>query len=622
MLTQPITSPGRIVAFADHDREDWHYVVAATPRLIGGAAGRPELQLLRWQSVSGDDETVGGRLNLGLTLEVDDEMLVEAEMTADKTGPIPWVEATIEVHGPGFRSAPAAVAMTSPERARVALDLDADAAVIMAALLNRDTASPIQIIWSGHVRMRMPDAEVTASASREEIVRRISQSRGAVSREVVRSMIEANVNIEISAGDNQELEQALRDFALDQLLKRFEDEDELVVSVGAADVVDWPVRLSAAIDDLGPVTPERVRTITLAEHELGRPPRLEVRVLGNFAGELDRVDVEIEQSDETTQLAFIDSHEQSIPIEPNPFRWRSRAKWNALPASNWSAWREAQASSSLLIPVSVQPSRAIEITAVGVAFGDRWKSVEVQLSAVASASLIRTVNLSAQQTTAYVELDASVAQTGFNSKQRFVSKTGLVAERRSQLAADQNLLLVRDPYTMGSLRTALVPTGNGWDEIAMMMVDLRYEDGDEHWEEARELSSRDDFAEWRIPVREHGPREFLWRYNASFADGNFQQSDWQRSESRLLTVPLDSPERRDLQILPIYLNDGESVELRLKIQGETKSVHLTDKSPQQIRLPAGAYQWQAVWRAVTGETTEGPLQDDDRDVIVIPRSVA
>jgi len=577
------------------------------------------MQLLQWRAASGDRAIRGGRLNLALSVAADEPLLAEPGLAEHECVPVPWEGATVQVMGPGFESEPASVAMTSPETARVAVHLDDRATVIVAALLERETVAPLQVVWAGTTRMRLPGVSVRASASRSEIVRRVSQSGAAASIEIVRSLIKANVRIEIDASDNAVLEEALREYVLDRLVELFADEQELVVTVGAADVVEWPIRLAATLDDLGDAG-DRVQDIVLSEQELGRPTKLELRALGDFAGGLERVDVQIQQDDEVLDFALTDTAPQAAELDAGAVTWRSRERWRGLPSSPWNGWQTSESTSLLLVPVRSQATPTIEITAIGVAFSTRWRSIDVEVAPIAGAGALPLATLNAEQPTQLLDTDLTLGRAGYDVNLRYQSTTGLLVIRKVSLAPGENLLLVRDPYAEGSLNVVAIPTGNAWDDIAMAMVDMRYEDGDEVWEEALTLTSIDDFAEWEVPVRDDGPRRFQWRYHASYRDGRFEQGDWMQEENRLINVNLVAPERRQLQILPVFLEDGESVDIHVRMNGDMREVTLSARDPHSMQIPAGPYEWQAVWHLASGDSVQGPTLRGERDVIVVPRS--
>ncbi|MGS5089677.1 hypothetical protein ACVC7V_24605 [Hydrogenophaga sp. A37] len=141
-------------------------------------------------------------------------------------------------------------------------------------------------------------------------------------------------------------------------------------------------------------------------------------------------------------------------------------------------------------------------------------------------------------------------------RQRFRMHSGEVVEDAEWQALSGSQLIVNQP-ARGLLRVRLLPAGDGWDGVAQVIVDLRYEDAANglRREESLVFKSSQEFRTWEVALRDQNRRSFEYRINASFKDGRFQQGEWQpHSGEETLAIVVKAPPRHQIQIVPDRLD--------------------------------------------------------------------
>ncbi len=92
-----------------------------------------------------------------------------------------------------------------------------------------------------------------------------------------------------------------------------------------------------------------MQEIVLDPAETGSVPPVEVRVLGDFEGPLERVDLRLQATagGELVELAVTDGAPRSVPLGTHHFRWSQRLKLASRPSGEWSPWRTVGRSHQL-----------------------------------------------------------------------------------------------------------------------------------------------------------------------------------------------------------------------------------------------------------------------------------
>lgn len=628
MLVLPIRNLADLVALDDDAAPDRVYVALARPRVARRADGSPRFQLVRWvaQSETTDAPEAGARLTLDVETAPDAHELQAAGLGSRQVFLFPWLDAIVRLDGPQFDPVEAEVSLAMGRAGAVAVDLSPSAAGILAPLLQAESVSPLQVTWTGHVLVRLPPVEVIATADVQEVRRRIEIAEGGHQVTMTRSIIDVNARIEIRGADNVALEQALREWVLDELVSRFSQGGNLTVRAAASDVVRWPIQLATTLDDFVPAASRRtlVNTVILGSNEIGNTPPIEVRVLGNFAGPLERVDVRLQGASRTDviELPVSDDAPRSVALGTLDFRWSYRVKIENHPSGDWSLWQDAHGSTSLVVPVSIPSGLSIEVVAVGLDFQTRWALVRVVLEHKLpdSPPTSHTVELDALHRSHTWTRSLEGIRGTLKARVSYVSRQGQSVERIiDEIINDQ--VIVRDPLDNYRVRLALVPGGTGWGEVAIAMVDLRYVDGAHVVDETVELRKLDDFLEWEAPARPDGPHAIQWRVHASFADGRFESRDWQTTSSEVTVVPIDGAPRRTVQLLPIYFDPSVTQKgtVHLRSGMQTESVVITDRAQRSVMLGPGPFLWSIAWTAADGTAFPESAPEDGEDVIVVPR---
>ena len=628
MLSLPVESRGDLLVVHDDAAPGRVCVTLARPRVTNRADGNTSVRLLRWMSTqasAGVGQITGARLSVDVDLAPGASDLASAGLGGADVQPMPWLDAKVRLDGPQFDAIEADVAIAAGSLAAVSIDLPPSAAGILAPLLQGDTISPLQLTWTGHVLVRLPPVEVIASADVTEIRRRLDLIAPGRRITTIRSIVDANARIEIRGGGNAALEQAMRDWALGQLLERLDKRQSLDVRAAASDVVPWPIVLAATLDDLVP--PDRrgtlVETVVLDPGDAAGVPRIDVRVLADFGGRVDRVDVRLAPltGDRILELSFSDTTSRPAALHTSDFRWCRRIKMKGSALGEWSPWEELHGRTGLVIPVATPGNLSVDVLAAGLDFAERWSSVHVVLTHTPPGAVAEswTADLTAAQTAASWVTPLPGARGPITAALTYVSRQGQALQRAIDRVGDQ--LIVLDPLEGNQVRFTLLPAGTGWNDIAFAMVDMRYADGAYVVDETLELRRLSDMVEWVVPARSDGPQIARWRLHASFTDGRFTSGGWQDVPRGPVIVRIDGVPRRTVQILPIYFDATatKSVTVRLRSGSQTESIVCADRSQKIVTLPDGPFSWTLQWTRPDGSQSAESAPQDGDDVIVIPR---
>jgi len=628
MLTLPVESRGDLLVVHDDAAPGRVYVTLARPRVTNRADGNTSVRLLRWiptQASAGVGQITGARLSVDVDLTPGATDLASASLGGADVQPMPWLDAKVRLDGPQFDAIEADVAIAAGSLAAVSIDLPPSAADILAPLLQGDTVSPLQLTWTGHVLVRLPPVEVIASADVTEIRRRLDLIAPGRRVTTIRSIVDANARIEIRGGGNAALEQAMRDWALGQLLERLDKGQSLDVHAAASDVVPWPIVLAATLDDLVP--PDRrgtlVETVVLDPGDAAGVPPIDVRVLADFGGRVERVDVRLAPliGDRALELSFSDTTARPAALHTSDFRWCRRIKMKGSALGEWSPWEELHGRTGLVIPVVTPGTLSVDVLAAGLDFAERWSSVHVVLTHTAPGAVAEswTTDLTAAQTAASWVTPLPGARGPITAALTYVSRQGQTLQRAIERVGDQ--LIVLDPLEGNQVRFTLLPAGTGWNDIAFAMVDMQYADGAYVVDETLELRRLSDMVEWVVPARPDGPQTARWRMHASFTDGRFTSGEWQEVPRGPLVIRIDGVRRRTVQILPIYFDATatKSATVRLRSGSQTESIVCADRSQKIVTLPDGPFSWTLQWTRPDGSQSAESAPQDGDDVIVIPR---
>jgi hypothetical protein len=628
MLVLPVESRGDLLVINDDTDPHRLYVTLARPRVTTRADGSPSVRLVRWMTTQGGagvGQITGARLSVDVDLQPTPADLAPAGLASGDTRAVPWLDAKVRLEGPQFDPVEADVATAAGTVGAISFDLPAAAAGILAPLLQGESVSPLQVTWIGHVLVRLPPVEVIASADVNEIRRRLDFVAPGRRVTITKSIIDANAHVEIRGAGNPALEQALRDWAVTELAARLDAGRSLDVHAAASDVVRWPIQLATTLDDFVPPASRGtlVETIVLDPGDTGNVPPVDVRVLADFDGRVERVDVRLTPLavENVVDVAFTSGAARSVALHTGDFRWSSRVKMKGRAPGEWSSWQEVHGS-GVIVAVPTPPNLQVEVLAAGLDFSERWASVQVLLTHTAPGGTAEswTAELTGAQTSATWTTALAGPRGPIGAALTYVSRQGQTFQRAIE-RVDGDQLIVLDPVEGNQVRFTLLPAGTGWNDVALAMIDMQYTDGAYVVDESLELRRLSDMVEWVVPARTGGPEIARWRLHASFTDGRLVSGEWQETARGPVIVRIDGVPRRTVQILPIYFDAtlAKNVTVRLRSGSQMETAILADRTPKSVTLPGGPFTWTLQWTRPDGSQSAESAPQDGDDVLVIPR---
>lgn len=241
------------------------------------------------------------------------------------------------------------------------------------------------------------------------------------------------------------------------------------------------------------------------------------------------------------------------------------------------------------------------ILAGNINFEDLVEQVQVTLAYEdAEANIPRqehSILLSASQREApYERLIYDFQHQPLQYQSRFTLKSGEVIEADWQETVNSQIV-INQPFER-VLDVVLQPIGNGWSDVARVMVDLRYQDADHQYvvEESLALKAIEELKTWQVVLRDKSKRDFEYKVTASFKDGRFEQSDWQPYSDATLPIEIKAPPQLKITLIGDLLDFEASplteVTLWYDAAGEAQSETFVfrDRNPQSwtIKVPTGS----------------------------------
>lgn len=536
MLTLPMELRGPLVVLPDHADPSRAYAALARPRLSPGTAERPSLRLLAWTATTAPragEREIGGHLRLEIEVQPTPHELAAAGRPGLTVHPMPWVDAHAILELPGAEPITSEASVLAGGRAALAMRLSPRQVDLLAPLLRGETVAPLQLTWAGQVRARMPAVEVVATVDSTAL----GSAHGSGTLTTLRSHVTTHARVEITGSTDPTIEAALRAWALEVLVERAAEGRTLLVRTAAADVVSWPIRLSSTLELGDPPPSGTVTLLALPPEALEQPPPVRIEARGGFDSGVQRVDVELRHADaEPVRVALTDEAPAWVELGRDAITWRHRVVVGGVPHP-WSSWRDASGLRDLTIPVVLPPPRVVEVLLAGLDLRTRWATVRVELTATDTADHPHAHGIELREATrsGTWALPDGLQGATVRARTTFVSMQGLLVERGPD-EVEHDQVVVADPFGSHRIGLTLVPVGPRWDEIALVMVDVRHEDGPWIHEQAVELRRLADFVQLDLPARPGAPRSIAWRVHASFTDGRFAQGPWQRTDEPLVTV--------------------------------------------------------------------------------------
>ncbi len=374
---------------------------------------------------------------------------------------------------------------------------------------------------------------------------------------------------------------------------------------------------------------------------------LEVRAFADFEDDLlNAVEVEVvyegrdthgEHITKTNTFTFTSNEPQlwkpTLIGSEREYKYRYRVNFSGGGFGSFSEW---QTSTSPDLNVAVpSPGRVIVDVITGdINFADLISQVQVTLAYedTAISRQEHTIVLDSsnhEETWEHVIFDFVRQPVQF--KRRFLMQSGEVIEDENFMTTTSRTLVINQPFER-FLRVRLVPTGNGWNDVAQAIIDLRYRDpSNQHEvEDSFTLKSNAEFKLWQVVLRDKDKRDYEFRTTVSYKNGEMEQSDWtRRFGDTTLPIQVKAPPRLDISLIPDMLNFDAAplteVIMRYHQDGisETETFVFREKTPQTwtVDVAHGAplrYTYQVTHFPVSNDPVRLPEHEESDGAVILP----
>lgn len=622
MLTLPFRTMGALLVADDDTDPKRRWACAAVPRIARRADGTPRARLstfTRAGEVASTDTRTAGRLSVDVDVRPTPEAIVAAGLDPAYVLPLPWLDAELEVQGPELDPVGAAIALALGTGGAV-VDLDARATDVVAAALAAQTSGLLRLTWRGHVRARMPSIEVIATADIDEIRSRTTSLsvRGPTQVSIVtRSIVSASARIEIVGAADPALEASLREWACDALTEHVQSGKPLSIRATASDVTRMPIALTGMLEDsVRPDERAKLREdILLDPDDLLALRVFEVRPVGDVGGTIERVDVELEGAGTTARLELVEDRARRVTVPQGELQWRRRIVPRGGRAWPWSPWAPVGSTSGLAVPATLPANRIVEVVAAGFDFAGRWESIHVDIGS--DGRPLTALVLEAATPSVRVDLGPAT-EAPVRARIVCLARSGYTHTRQVD-AVEGEQLVVTDPFAGAVHELTLVPTGTGWADVAMTMVDLKRDEGGQLLRETVTLARLEDFVQWRVPATQDTAPTIAWRRHTSYRSGRLESTPWQTTTESVLPLPIAGVPRRTVQLLPIHIEPGMRIRARLSSGDVVREAAMSDRNAVNVELPPGRYRIALAWTMPDASERTLAERESDDDVVVIPR---
>lgn len=387
---------------------------------------------------------------------------------------------------------------------------------------------------------------------------------------------------------------------------------KLELNLEQRSVVQWPIHPQATLETffhgMTPAELNRFVRVVSLNDPFFQSLNLDARCFATFeAGGLEAVQVDVryagrdangDRQEKLHTFTFTDN----LPQTWNPaligteraYESRYRVKFAGRDFGGWTSW-EPNDAPDLNIAVPETGRLNLEIRVGDVDFTGLVRQVQVTVAyedpAAGIAREEKTIVLDAQHLTeTYTRTLFDIVRQPVQYKRRFVLQSGDVVEDALWRTLRGPQLVVNQPAE-GILNVRLLPAGDGWSDVAQVIVDLRYTDPANSFvaEESLSLKTNAEFRTWTVVLRDKTRRTFDYRINASYKDGRFEQTPF-RSHTGEETLPIvvTAPPRHAITLISDRLDFAAAplteVTLRHAATGATETFVMRDKSPQVWRV--------------------------------------
>jgi hypothetical protein len=424
-------------------------------------------------------------------------------------------------------------------------------------------------------------------------------------------------------------------------LRQQHDEVSMTIDLDLTEraVVEWKTRpqstLQSYLADLTADQRERHIRLLQLDDPFFADLELPVRVFADFT-DLAFVEVALEHGDKTQDFTFGATDAGAAKtwrvgrVAPD-YRSRWRVAFKGRAPEPWTEWVRS-ASPGLNISVPDPGKVQLRVIAEDVDFEDDVESVQVRLAYEdIELGVLREeqgVTLTAtKRDDLYERAIGAPVRKPVLYRTRIKHESGRVTEDATWKTVSGPQLRINDP-AVDVLRVNLVPTGNGWDDVVQVVVDLRQIGGGE--QTSIPLKSREEFKSWRVPLGPGQSRAFEYRTNAIFETRRPQRSAWTTPPDGMETVPV-VVERTGYRItmLPDGLDLAASpiTEVTLTFKGVSPAKHATfvfrDKTAQvwDLDVPADTpfeLSSQVTYAPPGRDPVQMPETKEDSPFVVLP----
>jgi hypothetical protein len=421
-------------------------------------------------------------------------------------------------------------------------------------------------------------------------------------------------------------------------------------------VVAWPINPQTTLETLfAGRTPEElkrfIRVLDL-DDDFYKHLNLTVRAFGDFENTIERVEFEVvyegldengQRDQKSTSLTFTDDKPQTwsvslIGSERN-YSWRSKVVYRGQDDATWSDWSPKTASPQVNIAARDSGVVQVSIDAFDVDFDQLVKEVQVivQYGDPENGVPVEQETFQLTRSLRHEEYVRRVFRplTGTTSyRTRFKLASDDVEEDVAWKDVKGGQIVVNQPMT-NVLRVLLQPTGDGWDQVQKVIVELRYSDPTDAVEvqDTIELASSSESSTWVVHLRPGAPRTYEYRFTTILKAGGHRSTEWRSPDdagSQVLEIPVpkegvDITLYGDLLDLKATPATEVTVSYQLLGQSQSQTFLFNDNKPKvcHIPLPSGeklSYTYTVTYNP-PGQppVTIGPGHTPESDnVLVIP----
>ncbi len=316
------------------------------------------------------------------------------------------------------------------------------------------------------------------------------------------------------------------------------------------------------------------------------------------------------------------------------YQYRYRVQYRGQEPSSFSDWSLPQSAPDLNI--SLIGVGRLHITALlgDVNFADFVENVQVRIGyqdadqAVPYEESVLTLMPTVTERL-YERLIYKPVNKKAKYQARFKMKSGEVREDAEWHDVNGPQILINQP-SESILRVNLMPSGNGWDDVVQVIVDMYYEDTANQFttDGTFALRSRDESKMWQVFLRNKNLRTFQYRTNISYKNGAFEQSNWQTIEDKTTVPVIVNRSGFRIVLVPDALDFGASpvteVTTRYKANGFTtqETFVFTKKEPQVwiINVPKDNYPLEFYYQVTHNPPGQLPVSQPEvleKDTIVV-----